>query len=217
MDAQIRAENEHVHEDPNKLYYISFYLEKEGAGTPIHGLMHLLRHRRVATGKVDGFFDQVRSAFIDYLDETQSDPYLSPHQGELTFDRCTFSLALPRLLSNLIYHCLRFYPEIRSSIISKLDSRVYLGLVADSINTIVAMHEIRGKLWIRNGHNIRYLVSIYRAAKFCSHTFDMDMHSLQLAFSYSGNRQMILSLDSMIILLGSYKRISSLMSLQKKS
>jgi len=71
MDTQIRAEHEHVHEDPNKLYYISFYLEKEGAGTPIHGLMHLLRHRRVQTEKVESFFDQVREAFVDYLDETQ--------------------------------------------------------------------------------------------------------------------------------------------------
>lgn len=98
--------------------------------------------------------------------------------------------------------------------IDTLDAKCYLGLAADAINTIVAMHEVRGKLWVRNGHNIRYLVSIYRAAKFCSHTFDMDMHSLQLAFSFCGKNADFPDFDTMLVLLGSRCRVMELLSLR---
>ena len=86
-----------------------------------------------------------------------------------------------------------------------------MGWIGDALNTIVGMHEIRGKLWIRNGNTIRSLVQIYRSAKFCSHTFDLDFHSLQTSFakmSSSGESQL------MIVLLGTRCRIMELLSLR---
>ena len=54
--------------------------------------------------------------------------------------------------------------------------RFYHGLVSDALNTIAGMHEIRAKLWLRNGQNVRFLVNVYRSAKFCRHGFTGNVH-----------------------------------------
>lgn len=53
------------------------------------------------------------------------------------------------------------------------------------------MHEIRAKLWVRNGDNARSLVHVYRAAQFCGTTFDLDHHLIQLAWSHQSPKSIL--------------------------
>ena len=179
-------------------------MEKEGAGTPTQGLLHLIRQKSIRIADIQNFFNLVKEAFLEYLDECGG--YDSKFTNILDFKTVTFSLALPRLLSSLVYHLMRYY-----HLPIQLDNRFYMGWIGDALNTIVGMHEIRGKLWIRNGNTVRSLVQIYRSPKFCSHTFDLDFHSLQASFaqmSASGEAQL------MLVLLGTRCRIMEVLSLR---
>ena len=53
-----------------------------------------------------------------------------------------------------------------------ISSEIHKGFLLDAFHTVVGMHEVRAKLWIRNGDNTRSLVHCYRAATFCGTTFD---------------------------------------------
>ena len=137
--------------------------------------MNLLKKQLVPIDKVRNFFSRVRNALEEYMAEERL-------ADKFQRDVVSFSLALPRLFSTLIYHQLRYYPEI--NVTEHLNQITYQnGLISDALNTITRMHEIRSGLWVRNGHTIVRLVTYYRSPRFAGQTFDFDLHGLQLAFS----------------------------------
>ena len=65
--------------------------------------MNLLKQQLVSVDRVDNFFARVREALDEYMIEPRIDDR----------DVVSFALALPRLLSTLVYHQLRYYPDIK--------------------------------------------------------------------------------------------------------
>ena len=64
--------------------------------------MNLLKQQLVSVDRVSNFFERVREALDEYISEPRIDDR----------DVVSFALALPRLLSTLVYHQLRYYPAI---------------------------------------------------------------------------------------------------------
>ena len=53
--------------DDNDNYHISFYLEREAAGTPVHFLMNLIKQKLVPLDRVQYFFERSRIALENYM------------------------------------------------------------------------------------------------------------------------------------------------------
>ena len=180
MNPQTRKLGDHILDD-NDNYHISFYLEREAAGTPVHFLMNLIKQKLVPLDRVQYFFERSRAALENYMvlrlaKINSDDEDIEPSRI------VSFALALPRLFSTLVYHLLRYYPDIE--LLAVLNRKeIQDGLICDALHTIMRMHEIRANLWVRNGQVIRMNVNFYRSSRFAGQTFDLDLHGLQVAFS----------------------------------
>ena len=139
----------------------------------------------------------------DSQPSSKSDPLKSSVMNQISF-----CLALPRLISSLFFHIRCKYPSIElvDHIVSRGDSGncLFESFLMDALHTIVGMHEIRAKLWVRNGDNARSLVHVYRTAQFCGTTFDLDHHLVQFRIrnrltASNNHNSLVLNLNTLLI------------------
>lgn len=92
MDMQKRALDQHVEYD--RMFYVSFYLEKEGAAVPLSGIVTIIKKRMLDKAEVLKLWRAAVDCYEDYIDETGRTDGLDP----LYMNQITFCLALPRLI-----------------------------------------------------------------------------------------------------------------------
>ncbi|CAG5089665.1 Oidioi.mRNA.OKI2018_I69.PAR.g12296.t1.cds [Oikopleura dioica] len=180
MDVQSRAIGDHISYD--RLFYVSFYLEKEGSAVPLSGIISML------TGK-EHFENEPRwkntvTSTWKCLMRAYRDFFVSKSSGKVDPDTITFSISLPRQMSAIIYHLRKSLPGLGWKEFFSFERDQLESFLHTAQHTIAGMHEVRARVWVRNGDNTRSLVHVYRSASFSGTTFDLDLHLVQLVWAY---------------------------------
>lgn len=186
MDVQSRALVDHISYD--RLFYVSFYLEKEGSAVPLSGIISMLTGQNNFKDSSD-WRATVNRAWKTLIKAYQ-EMFVSESVGKMDPDSITFSIALPRQISATIYHLRRAMPELswKDFFFDRTGLESFLNTAQ---HTICGMHEVRARVWVRNGDNTRSLVHVYRSASFSGTTFDLDLHLVQLVWAYLPPNQLV--------------------------
>ena len=67
MDLQRRALINHI--DYDRMFYVSYYLEKEGTAVPLSGIISIIKNKLLTTDELSRLWEATLETYVTYLSD----------------------------------------------------------------------------------------------------------------------------------------------------